>query len=131
MCEGETRHLTIPSKWAYGENAFGQFPSRTTLYFFVTVLSFESVPNAPVKDNTFITIDRNNDGKLSSDEVSKNPGGERKSQISFMRIYLVFWSPSQIQISVRSKNYQSAFLCKISLAKITEKSMWRNVFLTL
>ena len=69
MCEGELRHLTVPSRWAYGDNAFGQFPPRTTLYFFVTVLSFEAVPNAPVKDNTFINIDRNNDGKLSSDEV--------------------------------------------------------------
>lgn len=70
MCEGETRHLTVPSKWAYGDNAFGQFPPRTTLYFFVTVLSFEHVANAPIKDNTFIHIDTDEDDKLSADEVS-------------------------------------------------------------
>lgn len=69
MCEGETRHLTIPSKWAYGDNAFGQFPPRTTLYFFITVVSFEHVADAPVKDNTFIHIDADEDDKLSSDEV--------------------------------------------------------------
>jgi len=78
MCEGEPRHLTIPSKWAYGENAFGQFPSRTTLYFFITMISFESVPNAPNKDNTFITIDRNSDGKLSSDEVREENTTRRR-----------------------------------------------------
>lgn len=71
MCQGETRHLTVPSRWAYGENAFGvNIPSRTTLYFFVSLLSFDKVPNAPRKDNTFIIIDKDSDGLLSSDEVS-------------------------------------------------------------
>ncbi|XP_066917710.1 uncharacterized protein [Clytia hemisphaerica] len=69
MCEGEVRHLTVPSKWAYGDNAFGQFPPRTTLYFFIHVLSFEHVTNAPVKDNTFLNIDHDGDDQLSSDEV--------------------------------------------------------------
>ena len=84
MCEGELRHLTVPSKWAYGDNAFGQFPPRTTLYFFVHVLSFEHVTNAPVKDNTFLSIDHDGDDQLSSDEVSKlNIGVEYFGYICF------------------------------------------------
>lgn len=70
MCQGEIRHLTVPSRWAYGENAYGaNIPPRTTLNFFVTMISFERVPNAPRKENTFVIIDKNNDGLLSSDEV--------------------------------------------------------------
>lgn len=69
MCVGEVRHLTVPPKYAYGTNGLGSMPSRSTIYFFVKLIAFESVPGAPKKTNTFVVIDRNGDGLLSGDEV--------------------------------------------------------------
>jgi len=69
MCVGEVRHLTVPTKFAYGTNGLGNMPSRVTLYFFVTLLSFETVKDAPHKPNVFKEIDSNVDLLLSPDEV--------------------------------------------------------------
>jgi len=71
MCVGEVRHLTVPTKFAYGTNGLGNLPSRTTLYFFVTLLSFETVPNGPAKSNVFKQIDADKDQLLSPDEVQR------------------------------------------------------------
>lgn len=71
MCLNEIRHLTVPTKYAYGTNGLGNLPSRVTLYFFVKLLSFETVPNAPHKPNIFKDIDTNVDLLLSPDEVHK------------------------------------------------------------
>ena len=46
-------------------------PSRVTLYFFVKLLSFETLKEGPHKPNTFKEIDDNNDQLLSPDEVKK------------------------------------------------------------
>merc|ERR1712122_255356 len=36
MCKGESRFISVPSKYAYGSHGIGTLPSRTTLYFYVT-----------------------------------------------------------------------------------------------
>lgn len=69
MCAGEERHLTVPPKYAYGTNGLGNLPSRVTLYFFVKLISFETIPNAPILPNVFKEIDSNVDLLLSPDEV--------------------------------------------------------------
>ncbi|XP_065656187.1 FK506-binding protein 2 [Hydra vulgaris] len=69
MCKGEVRHLSVPPKHAYGSNGVGSLPSRVNLYFFVELLSFHSVANAPRRDNTFAIIDKDTNGYLSADEI--------------------------------------------------------------
>lgn len=69
MCIGEVRHLTVPTKFAYGTNGLGNMPSRVTLYFFVKLLSFETLKEGAHKPNTFKSIDSNDDQLLSPDEV--------------------------------------------------------------
>jgi len=74
MCIGEVRHLTVPTKFAYGTNGLGNMPSRVTLYFFVKLLSFETLKEGAHKPNTFKSIDSNDDQLLSPDEVKKYLG---------------------------------------------------------
>ena len=69
MCKGEIRHLSIPPKHAYGNNGLGSMPSRVNLYFFVELLSFNSVADAPRRDNTFALIDKDTNGYLTKEEV--------------------------------------------------------------
>ncbi|XP_047137676.1 FK506-binding protein 2 [Hydra vulgaris] len=69
MCKGEIRSLTIPPKYAYGNNGLGNLPSRVNLHFIVELLSFHAVPNAPRVENTFKLIDKNRDDVLTHDEV--------------------------------------------------------------
>ena len=70
MCVGEIRHLTVPSKFAYGDSAIGaRIPARITLYFMVELLSFDHA-GGPMKSNIFTKIDTSKDGLLSRDEVS-------------------------------------------------------------
>ena len=70
MCVGEWRYLSIPPKFAYGDQGLGALPSRTTLHFHVNLIGMESVPNAPSKPNIFKNIDANTDELLDKDEVS-------------------------------------------------------------
>lgn len=70
MCVGEVRYLTVPEKYAYGDNGLGLAPSRATFYFFVKLHSFEPLPPQEGKPlNAFRYIDGNNDHSLSHDEV--------------------------------------------------------------
>ena len=69
MCKGEIRFLTIPPKYAYGGNGLGNMPSRVYLHFYIELLSFHAVPNAPRVENAFKMIDKNKDGVLTNDEV--------------------------------------------------------------
>ena len=70
MCVGEKRFLMIPPKYAYGDWQLGStVPARTTFHFYVELIDF--TPNAQgKKSNLFRTIDANDDGLLSRDEVS-------------------------------------------------------------
>merc|ERR1711936_339939 len=71
MCVGETRHLTIPSQYAYGTNGMGtEIPARATLYFYVTLHSYTTITKEEgQKPNTFMEIDTNSDDHLSHGEV--------------------------------------------------------------
>jgi len=70
MCVGEVRHITVPESYGYGINGLGDLPSRSTLYFFATLHSIETLH----KDfhhpfNTFKAMDTNKDHVLSHPEV--------------------------------------------------------------
>ena len=70
MCVGEIRHLMIPPKYAYGEWQLGStVPARVTFHFTVELIDFSS-DALKRKTNLFKTIDVNDDGLLSPDEVT-------------------------------------------------------------
>jgi len=72
MCVGEIRHISVPEEYAYGGNNLGAIPARTTMYFFVKMISFEAVPHKDMTpENVFKSIDTNNDDGLSHDEVKE------------------------------------------------------------
>ena len=69
MCIGEIRHLMVPPKYAYGDWQLGStVPARVTFHF--TVELIDVTPDAMRrKTNLFKTIDVNDDGLISPDEV--------------------------------------------------------------
>ena len=77
MCIGEKRHLMIPPKFAYGEIQMGStVPARVTFHFIVELVDF--TPNAlSTPSNLFKTIDANEDGLLSRDEVKRYISNEK------------------------------------------------------
>ncbi|XP_014781656.1 FK506-binding protein 2 [Octopus bimaculoides] len=66
-CVGETRKLTIPPKYAFGEygNPAG-IPGNSIVTFDIEIVSIEDGPEIP---DTFSLIDANNDKRLSKEEV--------------------------------------------------------------
>lgn len=71
MCPGELRHISVPAKYAYEGNGMGgELPSRATLYFFVRLVSTESIAKHKArKPNAFSNIDEDGDKLISRDEV--------------------------------------------------------------
>ncbi|XP_014781655.2 peptidyl-prolyl cis-trans isomerase FKBP14 [Octopus bimaculoides] len=66
-CVGETRKLTIPPKYAFGEygNPVG-IPGNSILIFDIEIVSIEDGPEIP---DTFSLIDTDKDKRLSRNEV--------------------------------------------------------------
>lgn len=67
MCPGDKRKLTIPSDKAYGKAGAGDvIPPDATLLFDVELLELQ---DAPPQVNVFKAIDKDEDNKLSKEEV--------------------------------------------------------------
>ena len=69
MCVGEMRRLMVPPKYAYGEWQLGStVPARVTFHFIVELVDF--TPDVlKRRTNLFKTIDVNDDGLISPEEV--------------------------------------------------------------
>jgi len=67
MCPGDERKLTIPADKGYGDQGAGDvIPGGATLYFDVKLIS---IGEAPAQVNIFKAIDKDNDSKLTKEEV--------------------------------------------------------------
>ena len=68
ICAGEKRKLVIPPHLAYGDATHDKIPAKSTLVFEIECLKVEDGPN-PI--NVFKEIDKDNDDKLSREEVGE------------------------------------------------------------
>jgi len=67
MCPGDKRKLIIPSDMAYGKQGAGEvIPPDSTLYFDVEMVE---IGDSPPHVNVFKAIDKDDDNKLSKEEV--------------------------------------------------------------
>jgi len=67
MCPGDERKLTIPADKGYGAQGAGDvIPPDATLYFDVKLVE---INEAPAQANVFKAIDKDNDDKLTKEEV--------------------------------------------------------------